>query len=74
MQIYLAGLPNLMAHLKGLRWAQRKWKATGTTHGPTGAGGGNRGGDLYTTTLPDYNANDKQPIPPPPPAKPKLPF
>jgi len=87
MQIYLAGLPNLLAHLKGLRRAQRKWKGItpqpsvrpgqepqGVNHGPTGAAGGNRGGDLYTTRLPDYIANESQPMPPPPPVKPKLPF
>ena len=87
MQIYLAGLPNLLAHLKGLRRAQRKWKGNtpqhharpgqepqGITHGPTGASGGNRGGDLYTTRLPDYSSNESQPMAPPPPVKPKLPF
>ena len=87
MQIYLAGLPNLLAHLKGLRRAQRKWKGItpqpsvrpgqepqGVNHGPTGAAGGNRGGDLYTTRLPDYIANETQPMPPPPPVKPPMPF
>ena len=91
MQIYLAGLPGLMSHLKGLRKAQRKapplgWKgpvvehrvaADGvhaltreTVHGPTGSIGRNRGGDLYTTRLPDYKEpGDGQPVPPPPPAK-----
>ena len=69
-QIYLSGLPALMFHLKTLKRSQRTWKGSGTVHGPPGAVGGSKIGDLYTTNLPDYTNNERQPLPPPrPPPK-----